>query len=142
MQKGLAHLSVKTVQTKKSFDPISPTKKVKSQKLVVQTLVPSLPSPNLKRGGEKPVIGGPDPRPYLPKPKPGEGGNKPDKDLFGSWLDKDGYITDGPKSRTGSTLMGITLTTVNRKALVCLRVKTPQNRNHVRFPPSLLSQYS
>lgn len=34
-------------------------------------------------------------RPFLPKPPP----EKPDvvKDLFGQWLDKDGYVTDGPK---------------------------------------------
>jgi hypothetical protein len=35
-------------------------------------------------------------RPFLPKPPPPE---KPEvsKDLFGQWLDKDGYVTDGPK---------------------------------------------
>ena len=35
-------------------------------------------------------------RPFLPKPPPPE---KPEiiKENFGQWLDKDGYITDGPK---------------------------------------------
>ncbi|GEM_PF-1332143 len=50
--------------------------------------------PKPGEGGEKPEIGGPDPR---PKPEPGEGVDKPDRKLFGTWLDKEGFITDGPK---------------------------------------------
>ena len=135
----LAHLSVKTVQTKKSFDQIKP-----------------------EQEGEKPETAGPDPRPFLPSPNLKRVVRSLSLNLALSQVREAKnlllaglthvltylslnqekaviknltriYLGHGsikmvtslmvPKSRIGSTLMGITLTTVNRKFWFACRVK-------------------